>query len=159
MKYQTLTMIGALAVAAVATTLLADSHIDERAMTGAIKSRQAHMSLYSHNLGILGQIAKEEVPYDAAAARAAADNLVALATMSQAGYWLPGTDSDNMEGTRALPAIWEPDSQAGTLGRDLAEAALALQAVAGTDLAAVQGALGAVGDACGACHEDYRKPR
>lgn len=159
MKYLALTLIGALAVSAGATMLVAEGHADERALKGAIKARQAHMSLYSHNLGILGAIAKGDVDYDAASAQAAADNLAAIATLSQAGYWLPGTDSDSMEGTRALPAIWAADSKAQTYGMEMAEAALAMQAAAGTDLAALQAAMGAVGNGCKSCHEDYRKPQ
>ena len=64
-----------------------------------------------------------------------------------------------MENTRALPAIWGADSNAQKLGMDLADAAVSMQAVAGTDLASLQGAMKAVGDSCSACHEDYRKPR
>lgn len=159
MKYLTMTLIGALAASAGATTLVADGHFDERALSGAVKARQAHMSLYSHNLAVLGDMAKGEAEYDAAAAQAAADNLAALATMSQAGYWLPGTDSDSMENSRALPAIWQPDSNAQTYGMEMADAALAMQAAAGTDLAALQAAMGAVGQGCQTCHEAYRKPR
>jgi cytochrome c556 len=159
MKYLTMTLIGALVVSTGATMLVADGHADERTLKGAIKARQAHMSLYSHSLGILGAMAKGDVDYDAAAAQAAANDLAAVATLSQAGYWLPGTDSDSMEGTRALPAIWQPDSKAQTYGMEMAEAALAMQAAAGTDLASMQAAMGAVGEGCKSCHEDYRKPR
>lgn len=159
MKYLTIPLIGALVLSAGATTLMADGHADERALQNAMKARQAHMSLYSHNLGILGAMAKGEVDYDSAAAQGAADNMAALATMSQAGYWLPGTDSDSLEGSRALPAIWEGDSKAQTYGMEMAEAALAMQAAAGTDLATMQAAMGGIGDGCKNCHEDYRKPQ
>jgi cytochrome c556 len=159
MKYLTMTLIGALVVSAGTTMLVADGHADARALAGAVKARQAHMSLYSHNLGILGAMAKGDVDYDSAAAQAAADNLAAVATLNQAGYWLPGSDSDSIEGSRALPAIWQADSKAQAYGMEMAEAALALQAVAGTDLAAMQGGMGAVGDGCKTCHEAYRKPR
>lgn len=150
--------MGAIAVS-LGAMALADGHFTDRQLQGAIKARQAQMTLYSHNLGTLGGMAKGDIEYDAAAAQAAADNLAALSTMSQAGFWLPGTDSDSMEGTRALPAIWSADSTAGQLGADMVAAAAAMQAAAGTDLASLQGAMEALGGACGACHEAYRKPR
>ncbi len=159
MKNLAITLIGALAVSAMATSLVADGHADDKAKQGAVKARKAQMTLYSFNLGVLGAMAKGAVDYDAASAQAAADNLAALASLSQAGFWLPGTDSDSMEGTRALPAIWSADSKAGAIGGEFAAAAMAMKAAAGTDLASLQAAMGAVGKTCGACHEDYRKPK
>ena len=159
MKYLTLTLASALAVSVGATTLVANGHADEKALQGALKARQAHMSLYSHNLGILGAMAKGDIDYDVGTAQAAADNMAALATMSQASYWLPGTDSGSLEGSRALPAIWEEGSEAQAYSMEMAEAALAMQAAAGIDLASMQAAMGSIGDGCRTCHEAYRKPR
>lgn len=123
----------------------------------AVKARQAHMQLYSFNLGILGAMAKGEVDYDADVAQGAADNLAALSTLNQARYWAPGTDNEALgEETRALPAIWQEGSTAGQIGGQLAEAAASLAAVAGDGQEALGPALGPVGQACGACHEDYR---
>lgn len=134
----------------------ADGHISDKQIESAIKARQAQMQLYAFNLGTLGAMAKEEIPYDADAAMAAADNLASLSQLSQAGYWLPGSDSDSVEGSRALPAIWEEGSEAGQKGADFAAAALAMQAAAGTDLAALQASMGALGASCGGCHKPYR---
>jgi cytochrome c556 len=158
MKYPGMFLVGILAFSA-AASVFADGHASDKALAAAVKARQSHMQLYSFNLGALGAMAKGEVEYDAATAQGAADNLVTVATLNQQGYWLPGTDSDAMENSRALPAIWGADSNAQKLGMDLAEAAASMQAVAGSDLAGLQGAMKAVGDACSACHEDYRKPR
>lgn len=158
MKYPGMILVGVLAVSA-AASVFAESHVSDKALAAAVKARQSHMQLYSFNLATLGAMAQGEVEYDAGTAQGAADNLVAVATLNQQGYWLPGTDSDAMENTRALPAIWGADSNAQKLGMDLADAAVSMQAVAGTDLASLQGAMKAVGDSCSACHEDYRKPR
>lgn len=159
MKFMTMTLIAALAVSAGATNLMADGHADGKALKGAMEARQAQMKLYSFNLGALGGMASGDVAYDAEVAQAAADNLAALTALSQARYWLPGSDSDSLEGSRALPAIWTAESKAATYGMEMAEAALAMQAAAGTDLAALQAAMGAVGSGCKNCHEAYRKPR
>lgn len=124
----------------------------------AVAARKAHMGLYQHNLNILGALAKGEVEYSADAAMAAANNLVALSSLSQAGYWTPGTSNAELgDATRALPAIWESGSNAAQIGGQLAEAAVALAAVAGDGQEALGGALGPVGQACGACHKDYRQ--
>lgn len=159
---ETMTLIRAvglagLATAGLATALWAESHVD-KAITAAVGTRHAHMTLYSHNLGIVGAMAKGETEYDAAAATAAAGNLVALARIDEIGYWPEGSDT-SVEGSRALPAIWENLGDIQTLTDDLATKAEALQSAAGTDLAALQAAVGPVGAACGACHEKYRQPK
>lgn len=137
----------------------ADGHISAEQIEGAVKARKAHMQLYAFHLGTLGGMAKGEIDYDAEAASAAADALAALVQMPQGGYWLPGSDSDSIEGTRALPAIWATDSKAGEAGQAMFDAAMAMQAAAGTDLASLQGAMGALGGACGGCHKPYRASR
>ena len=158
MRKSTLAIVSAV-IGSVAVLAYAASHNNDKQIAAAIKARQSQMQLYAFNLGVLGAMAKEEVPYDAAAASGAANNLAALASMSQAWYWLPGSDSDSVEGTRALPAIWAADSKIGDKGQDFVDAVSAMQSAAGTDLAALQAAMGAVGKSCGSCHETYRKPQ
>lgn len=158
MRKSTLAIVSA-AIGSVAVLASADGHITDKQIAAGIKARQSQMQLYAFNLGVLGAMAKEEAPYDPAAASGAANNLMSLASLSQAGYWLPGSDSDSVEGSRALPAIWAADSKVGEKGKDFFEAITAMQSSAGTDLAGLQAAMGAVGKSCGACHEGYRKPK
>ena len=125
----------------------------------AVKARKAHMQLYAHNIGILGAMAKGEVEYNADAATAAASNLAAVAQLNQASYWTPGTSTAELgDETRALPAIWQEGSTAAQIGGQMAEAAVALAAVAGNGADAIGPALGPVGQACGSCHKAYRQP-
>ncbi|MCX7561820.1 cytochrome c [Sulfitobacter sp. F26204] len=158
MRKSSLTILSAI-VGSVAVLAYADGHISDKQIAVGIKARQSQMQLYAFNLGALGAMAKGEVPYDAEAASGAANNLAALASLSQAGYWLPGSDSDSVEGSRALPAIWSADSKVGEKGKAFYDAVIAMQSAAGTDLGALQAAMGAVGKSCGGCHEDYRKPK
>ncbi|MGB7241574.1 MAG: cytochrome c [Sulfitobacter sp.] len=158
MHKSTLAILSAV-IGSAAVLALADGHISDKQIAAGIKARQSQMQLYAFNLGVLGAMAKEEAPYDAAAASSAANNLAALASLGQAGYWLPGSDSDSVEGTRALPAIWAADSKVGEKGKDFFDAVIAMQSAAGTDLGALQAAMGAVGKGCGGCHESYRKPQ
>lgn len=143
------------AVAAVAGTIAVAQSTPEAA---AVNARQSHMQLYAFNLGALGGMAQGAIPYDAAVAAAAAGNLVALSALDQSRYWPAGTASGEIEGARALPALWENMDDAIAKGMALNAAAVAMAEVAGTDLAALQGAMGALGGACGACHEAYRMP-
>jgi cytochrome c556 len=124
----------------------------------AVEVRQGHMLNYASNLGVIGPMAQGNAAYDAAAAQAAADNIFHLASIHQDRYWLPGTSSEEFEGSHALPAIWENPEDFASKQAALLEAATALQAAAGTDLAGLQGALGGVGQACGSCHQAYRAP-
>ena len=74
-----------------------------------IKARQAHMQLYSFNLGILGAMAKGEMEYNADLAKASADNLLAVATMNAGAMWPQGSDmaaAGNEGKTWAKPEIW-----------------------------------------------------
>lgn len=145
----------ALFVALGATTAaIADGHSE--ALKGAVKARQGQMQLYAHNLGVLGGMAKGDVAYDAAAAQAAADNLVAVSGLNAMTMWPQGSDSTSMEGTRAKAEIWSNFPDVGAKAGALAEASVAMAAAAGTDLASLQAAMGALGGACGACHKAYR---
>ncbi|MCL4133818.1 UNVERIFIED_CONTAM: hypothetical protein GTU68_021671 [Idotea baltica] len=111
------------------------------------------MQLYAHNLGIIGSMAQEKIPYDAELAGIAAANLAAVAALDETTYWIEGT----AEGTKALPAIWENMDDFMAKQNGLTQAAASMAEVAGTDLASLQGAMGDLGGACSACHREYRE--
>ncbi len=152
-------MAGALGLSVFAGAAIGASHgaPSDDQIKSAIKGRQAIMQLYAYNIGTLAAMAKGEREYDAAAAKAAADNLAAVNGLKMDGVWLPGSGTASAKNTRALPAIWESGSDIGKRAAALTEAIAGLQAAAGTDLAALRGAIGPVGKACGACHEDFRQ--
>jgi len=141
----------AVMVAAIATPSLAASP--------QIKARQALMQIYVFNISQLGAMAKGVTEYNSAAATAAANNLAAAAKMDQSAMWPQGTDSDAMFGeTRALPTIWSTFPAVEEKGKALIEATTAMAAVAGNNLDALRGAMGALGGACGGCHKQFRQP-
>ncbi|SDW97775.1 c-type cytochrome [Roseicitreum antarcticum] len=144
-----------LAVTAVAATT-ATMAIPDEATIGA---RQGQFKLFSHNLGVLGGMAQGRMDYDAEVAQTAADNLFHLSRHDQSRLWPEGTDTMSVEGTRALPAIWEDFDDFAAKFTSFQEAAVATQAVAGDGLDAMRGALGPLGAACGACHDTYREAR
>ena len=124
----------------------------------AVGARKAQFALYAYNLGILGPMAQGRVAYDADAAQTAADTLFHLTRIDQAPMWPEGTDNASIEGTRALPAIWADLEGFTARYSALQDAAAQLQSVAGTDLASLQAALGPLGGACAACHQQFRAP-
>jgi cytochrome c556 len=152
MKHKLITALVALTVAGSA---YAGGHGD-KAIQGAIKARQGQMQLYQLNLGVLGAMAKGDVAYDAAAASAAANNLKALANLDGMTMWPQGSDMDSVEGTRAKAEIWTTFPAVVENSMAMAKAADAMAAAAGTDLASLQAAMGAVGGQCSACHKAYR---
>jgi cytochrome c556 len=121
----------------------------------AVKARQAHMDLYAFNVGQLGAMAQGAVAYDAGLAQAAADNLVALTGVNQMAYWPVGSEAGVFEGSRAKAELWSSMDDVMAKSGAMAEAALAMQAAAGS-LEGLQGAMGALGGSCGGCHEAYR---
>lgn len=139
-------------------TARADSHI-EPAIAAAITARQSQMRLYGFHLGQLGAMAKGKTPYDAGAATAAANFLSGLSNLGSNAMWPQGSDSDSVDTTRALPALWKEGSDVGVKSKALSDATAAMAEAAAFDLASLQGAMGAVGEACKACHKAFRKPK
>ncbi len=127
--------------------------------SGAVKARQAYMQLNGFYMGQLAAVAKGQVPYDAAQATGIANSLLALASMDVGAMWPPGSGNDNpaLAGkTRALPAIWTTFPAVVEKADALSKALEAMVVAAGTDLASLQGAFGAVGAGCGGCHRSFR---
>ena len=119
--------------------------------------REGHMKAFGAALRTLGGMAQEQVPYDSDAAQEAADSLLEHATSPDwAVMWPEGSAVGEVEDSAALPAIWENMDDFMAKHGALVEAATAMQAAAGTNLASLQGALGPVGASCGGCHESYR---
>jgi cytochrome c556 len=147
-------LLGLTTAALTAGVVFAGSHTTPEGQ--AVAARHAHMDLYAFNLGILGGMAKSG-EFNADLAMGAAKDLAALASMSQASYWIPGTSSEDLEDSRALPVAFTDMEDAMAKSMALTEAANAMVEAAGT-LDGVRSSLGAVGGACGACHKAYRAP-
>lgn len=146
---------------AAALALAAGLVFAQEALTpeAAHEAREEIMKGQGQQLGILGGMAQGEAAYDAATAQAAADALLGLVNEAvDDALWPEGSAVGEVEGSRALPAIWENPEDFDAKQAALVEGATAMQAAAGTDLAALQAAMGGVGAACGACHELYRAP-
>ncbi len=126
--------------------------------SGQLKARQGQFRILAINLGILGGMAKGETPYDAEMATHAADSLVGVSQVHQPPLWPEGSDNMALDGTRALPSIWDNRDDFLAKWQGLGEAVTGMQKVAGTGQEAIGPALGKIGDACKACHDDHRAP-
>ena len=124
-----------------------------------VQARQGHMQTQALSLGTIAGMARGQIAYDAAAATEAAGNLMAISGLSIAPFWPEGSDSARMDGTRALPTIWENNADFLAKWDAFGEAAASLAAVAGDGQEALGPALGALGQTCQACHESYQEPR
>lgn len=141
------------------TTASAQDDIDP-AIAAAVKARKAHMDLSAFNIGILGAMAKGEIPYDANVAESAAQNLAALSRLDESQYWIPGSDIEALgkDHTGALPSLWS-DNKFQDHVKNLQDATDAMVKVAGQGLDQLRGQMGPLGKACGGCHEDHRAPK
>ncbi|MGB0631804.1 MAG: cytochrome c, partial [Alphaproteobacteria bacterium] len=104
-----------------------------------IRARKAVMQIQAFNLGILGGMAKGNIPYDAKKAQNAADNLSAAANMKNGAMWPKGSDNVALgKRTRAKPEAWTKYSEIAPHGKALKAAAAKMASVAGNGLDAIK---------------------
>ena len=115
------------------------------------------MQMVGYHIGLLGAMAKGEMEFNAEMASGAAQNINALASMSQATLWIEGTAQGETEGSRAKAEIWTDASGFDERFEALANASSALVGV--SDLDALRAGMGDLGGSCKACHEKYRGPK
>jgi cytochrome c556 len=145
---------------AAASAVLASSAIaeEEDPFADAVEMRHGLMLQMATDLGKVGAMAKEEAPYDAAAASKAAANIAAIASVLSMDQFPAGSEYQKSTDSYALPAIWENQDDFLKKVADLNTAAATFQTAAGTDLASLQAGMGGIGGACAACHKAYRQP-
>ena len=149
MKFLT---IAAIAVTA-ALPLAAHAEQEEDVLQG----RQGYIKLLSLNMAPLAAMAKGEIDYDEAAASKAAANIEALTKYDIPPLFIEGTANGEMEGSDALPAIWEKPEDFAMSYAALGEAASgASEAVKGGQ-ANIGPVLQKLGGACKDCHDSFRK--
>ena len=122
----------------------------------SVVARQSLMRLFTHNLAMLGGMAQGKIEYDAEAAQRAADSIVALTGVDQSRMWPSGTDNFELEGTRALPDIWDNLPDVMSRNMELKEVAATFATQAGGGLDSLRAGFGPLVGVCGACHKRYR---
>jgi cytochrome c556 len=119
-----------------------------------VKQRQAVMTLQGKYFGPMAGMAQGRVPYNAQVVQRNAGFLDNLSRMPWDGF------AENTKDVKsaALPAIWsEPTKWAEAADRLQNEASKLYAVSRSGDEAAVKAQIGAVGKACGACHEAFRQ--
>jgi cytochrome c556 len=118
-----------------------------------VKQRQSVMVLVGKYFGPMGLMAGGKIPYDATVAARNAGFLDALSKMPWDGF----TADTAGEKSRALPEIYkEPAKFKEDADRFQSEITKLVAATRGGNEGAVRAAIGEVGKACGACHDNFR---
>jgi cytochrome c556 len=119
-----------------------------------VKQRQAAMTLQAKYFGPLGAMAQGKASYDGKIVERNAEYLSVLTKIPWDGF----TPSTANEKSGALPAVYSDTAKFNQAADDLQAAAAKLAAVSkGKDEAAVKAAIGAMGKACGSCHDGFRQ--
>lgn len=119
-----------------------------------VKQRQSAMTLIAKYWGPIAGMASGKVPYDANVVSRNATYLENLAQMPWDGF----NESTKDVKSAALPAVWaEPKKFQEAADRLQAEAVKLATAARAKDEAGVKAQFGAVGKACGGCHETFRQ--
>jgi cytochrome c556 len=121
-----------------------------------VKQRQAAMTLQGKYFGPLAGMAQGKVPYNQSVVQRNAGFLQVLSQMPWDGF----DPSTKGEKSAALPAIWEKPGEFKQAAERLENETAKLAAVSKSgDEAAVKAQIGAVGKACGGCHDNFREKR
>ena len=120
----------------------------------AIKYRKSAMFVMASHFGRVGAMANGKIPFDA---KVAADNADIALAMSKLPYvaFIEGTDKGD---TKAKPEIWTENDKFKAAAAKLQDEMVKLNAAAKTgNLDTIKAAFGPTGQACKACHDQYRK--
>jgi cytochrome c556 len=121
-----------------------------------VKQRQAAMTLQGKYFGPMGAMAQGKAPYNAEVVQRNAGFLDNLSRMPWDGF----DPSTRNEKSAALPAVFTDTAKFREAADRLQNETSKLYAVSRSgDEAAVKAQIGAVGKACGGCHESFREKR
>jgi len=138
-----------LAVVLIATSALAHSGVKNP----AVKARMDGMSGMGAATKVLGDMAKGNAAFDAAAAQTATRAIAVHASEIPALFKAPAQDPKS----EASPKIWEAFADFTAQAEALENMALAASETA--SLAELRATLGQIGKNCSACHKTYRVKR
>jgi cytochrome c556 len=151
-------LIALCAIAPVTAALAQDAGppTPEQQAEQAILTRQGLLKVMGFYMAPLGGMLKNKVPFDAAVAGKSATNIEALGAMIPDVFVFDTRKVTNVK-TKAQDGIWTNAADFKSKADDLVKAATALvEASKSGDKGTTLKAAGAVGKACGACHDNYR---
>jgi len=146
-------LVSALVVAA--ATLCATSAMAQFAKPeDAVKYRQSALFVMQQNFGRVAAMAQGKAPFDA---KVAAESAAVAEYMSKLPWaaFVPG--SDKAGNTKAKAEIWSEQAKFNAAAEKMQGEMSKFSAAAKTgSLDNIKAALGGVGGACKACHDDFR---
>lgn len=120
----------------------------------AVKYRKAAFTVMAAHFGRVAAMANGRMPFDAKAVASNAEIATMMSTLPYAGF-VEGTDKGD---TRAKAEVWSQRDKFNAAATKMQEEMVKLNAAAKTgDQATIKTAAGAVGQACKACHDDFRR--
>ena len=117
-----------------------------------VMNRMIGMTELSQQMKLIGDMAKEQTPFDAAAANAALDLMTEEASYIPSLFEIEALDPKS----EALPHIWTDFDDFTARANALEQTTAELSGTV-TEMNSLRVAVGRVGKACSACHETYRK--
>ena len=160
---KTFAKIGAVAAVSVAA-LVAGAAVaqevtkaaDEAAAQAAVEERIELMKAIGAEMDKIAPMMRNQAPFDAAVVESAAGTIAELAPQIGPAFAVDTRDFGGLE-TDSRPNIWQSHDAFLEKAQALATAATALQeAAAGGERGPTMRAVGAVGQSCGSCHDDYQ---
>ena len=149
MKRSATAVVVALALGVAAGAVFAQAKPEQ-----LVKQRQAVMTLQGKYFGPMAAMAQGKAPYNADVVKRNAAYLDNLSRMAWDGFDASTKDTKSA----ALPAIYEQTDKFKQAASHLENEAHKLWEVSQKgDEAAVKTQIGAVGKACGGCHNDFRQ--
>lgn len=148
---RTITLAAALAVAIPAALTVAVAK--EGTQDPVVKARQDLMGKIGMNTGVLGNMAGGKAPFDAAAAAAAKEALIAASAEIAAKF---ETQADDPMSEAVVDKLWANFDDFKAKGMALSAAASAIDVAS---LEGIQAGMGAIGGSCKDCHTAYRAKR
>ena len=150
MKRSGMAVVVALALGVAAGAALAQAKPEQ-----LVKQRQSVMTLQGKYFGPMAAMAQGKAPYNADIVRR---NAAFLDNLTRMPWDTFDPSTKDVKPSGALPAIWEqPDKFKEAASRLENEAHKLYEVSRSGDEAAVKAQIGAVGKACGGCHESFRQ--
>jgi len=147
-------MTRSLLAAALVATLSLPAAAQFQKPEDAVKYRQSTMFVMANHFGRIGAMVNNRAPYDAAQAVANAEIVSTLSRLHWVGF-VDGTSST--EKGKASAKVWSDRAKFDEGARKMQDEVAKLLAAARTNnLDNLKAAFGPVGQACKACHDDYR---
>ena len=146
--------VASLTLAAAAVVLSAPAQAQFAKPEDAVKYRKGALFVMQTHFGRVAGMAAGRIPFDAAIA---SSNAAVAESMSKLP-WAAFVEGSGTGDTKAKPEIWTDNAKFKAASEKMQAAMSNLAAAAkGGNLDAIKAAVGPVGGACKACHDDFRK--